>query len=595
MNAIKQVIIVGILVLCTDAHAINVFGVIPNETVWSSADSPVHVVGDLDIAGLTVEPGVEIRLTGDYEIVVSGVIRSLGSQESPVVFRPSDDNPAGWRGFYFEDSDSGSEFRWTRIEGANSSGVHIVRSNPSFDHVTFEGNRATYGGAIRAEILDDNLRITNSLFVNNLASTAGGAIYAVGPTGPADAVLEVTESVFRQNNAGTTNDTQENTFGGAIYVEGNSVITGSTFTENEARAYTIYALGGRYTWGGAVYTALGRSEINASIFKGNACRMGAHGQTPDASRAYGGAVHLASGELLLGNDLLVDNELIASRNPDYRGSGVYIGDGACSIINCTLARNGTHAVYRDGGLVEILNSILYFNNNSGEQIAGSMLATYSDIQNGFSGEGNIRLNPIFNGLYVIVQPSPTIDAGNPDPEFVDIFPPGQGSTRNDLGYTGGPATQHWNNPVCYRDADGDGYGNPTNFAYMSSCTFNYVPDNNDCDDQDPTIFPGDDDSCPDPSTINGVRGFLGNETVWSSADSPVHVVGDLDIAGLTVEPGVEIRLTGDYEIVVSGVIRSLGSQESPVVFRPSDDNPAGWRGFYFEDSDSGSEFSLDPD
>lgn len=386
-------------------------GFINNGTVWSIEYSPINIVGDLKIGGLTIEQGVEIHITGNYKIEVSGVIHSLGSEELPVVFKPSDDNTTGWQGIYFEDTVSGSQFSWTRIEGANSSGVHIVRSNPSFDHVTFQGNSAVYGGAIRAEIFNNDLRITNSLFIDNYASTAGGAIYAVMPTGPDDPVLEVTGSVFRRNNVGNISDTYNNTSGGAIYVEGNSIITGSKFIENEAQAYTVYARDGRYARGGAVYIDKGFSEIKATTFMGNACRMGAHYQSPDKSCAYGGAVYLASGTIILSNDLLVNNELEGGRYPDHRGSGVFIASGNCTIVNSTLVHNNTHAVYRSGGQVEILNSILFFNNSGKEQVSGPVLATYSDIQNGFSGQRNMSYNPILNDKFQPGEGSPCIDSG----------------------------------------------------------------------------------------------------------------------------------------------------------------------------------------
>jgi len=110
----------------------------------------------------------------------------------------------------------------------------------------------------------------------------------------------------------------------------------SAFTENEARAYTIYAKRGRYTRGGAIYATGGRSEFNATTFMRNACRMGAHSQPPDAGRAYGGALHLASAESMLGNSLLAENTLAGGRRPDHRGSGIYISDGTANIVNSTV-------------------------------------------------------------------------------------------------------------------------------------------------------------------------------------------------------------------------------------------------------------------
>ena len=47
----------------------------------------------------------------------------------------------------------------------------------------------------------------------------------------------------------------------------------------------------------------------------------------------------------------------------------------------------------------------------------------------------------------------------------------------------------------YRDADGDGYGDPE--TVLAACTLpaGYLPDSQDCDDTDPEVHPGADDPC----------------------------------------------------------------------------------------------------
>lgn len=428
-----------LLLWTRSSTAIDVCGLIQDE-IWSIADSPVMVTCDLNIAELTINSGVEVHVAGKYEITVNGILRALGTRESPVIFKAAAENADGWGGISFEDTIEGSEFLWTRIEGSNNSGVHLVRSNPTFDYVTFRGNSASNGGGLFAELLDKNLDLNNCLFADNYADTAGGAIYAVGPSGPDDAFLVLSECVFLQNSAGTTTDTRHSTRGGALNIQGNSRILRCTFRRNEARAYTIFALGGRYTRGGAIFAGEGRTKIIATVFLANACRMGAHSQTPDASREYGGAVYQSSGTLLLSNSVVVENVLSGGRWPDRRGSGLYVNGGTCSIVNTSMAANSHHAVYRDGGEIDILNSILFHSNNSGAQISDSsntVSVTYSNIQHGYDGEGNIGFDPIFDEYFRIVSPSPAIDAGHPGSEYYDLFPPGLGGPRNDMGATGG--------------------------------------------------------------------------------------------------------------------------------------------------------------
>ena len=77
--------------------------------------------------------------------------------------------------------------------------------------------------------------------------------------------------------------------------------------------------------------------------------------------------------------------------------------------------------------------------------------SYSDIQGGWQGEGNIDADPLFvdpdNADFHLQPNSPAIDAGNPDSQFNDIEDPNnhgfalfpsQATVRNDMGAFGGP-------------------------------------------------------------------------------------------------------------------------------------------------------------
>ena len=86
----------------------------------------------------------------------------------------------------------------------------------------------------------------------------------------------------------------------------------------------------------------------------------------------------------------------------------------------------------DEAAVEMLNSITW--NNTPDNIyenGGLLASTYSNIQGGWEGEGNIDADPQFtdpeNAVYTLQSTSPCIDAGDPNSE---LDPDG---TRADMG------------------------------------------------------------------------------------------------------------------------------------------------------------------
>ena len=168
-----------------------------------------------------------------------------------------------------------------------------------------------------------------------------------------------------------------------------------------------------------------------------------------ANSFYGGGGLLSYGQAILVN-------CIATANA-YEGFRFGTGPGQATIINCTVAANapGFYGVYSDGPAVGITNSILYFNNSGGVQFAGNITFAYSDVQGGAPvGPGNISFAPGLCPNQSLIQGSPCIDAGSPNPIYNDgcidnagtCTPYSRGTIRNDMGAFGGPAACCWANP-----------------------------------------------------------------------------------------------------------------------------------------------------
>ncbi len=89
------------------------------------------------------------------------------------------------------------------------------------------------------------------------------------------------------------------------------------------------------------------------------------------------------------NDGTIERCLITG-NRQY---GIFGGNP--NVVNCTVADNSLHGLSSFSPIVT--NSIIYFNNGGGENLVGqkTLTVTYSDIQGGASGDGNIDADPYF--------------------------------------------------------------------------------------------------------------------------------------------------------------------------------------------------------
>ena len=187
---------------------------------------------------------------------------------------------------------------------------------------------------------------------------------------------------------------------------------------------------------------------------------------------YGGGIHAGGGsQVVVENCRIVDNQLntgtfaggvysggegthvdligcVVAGNWAWASGGATLVDwsGSMRFENCTVTGNSsTNFFGHQGGIgmanygtVEVHNSIVW--GNSGTQIGSFSSpydvgthadATYSDIQGGFTGTGNLDADPQFVdagvGSYHLSEGSPCIDAGDP------LSAPDADGTAADMG------------------------------------------------------------------------------------------------------------------------------------------------------------------
>ncbi len=292
-------------------------------------------------------------------------------------------------------------------------GMYNEGVSPRVVNCTFTANASYYSGGAMFNF-NNAPHIENCSFVGNTANHRGGACYS------RDSAATFTACRFADNDAGYWQAD-----GGGLYASGmpGIAIDRCTFDGNVASGYGGGAMlhQGNFVVRDSLFVDnLAESGGGLKVSGGNAVIEGCRFQGNRAHHYGGGLSVVAPGDVLLENDVLFDNSVGSGTG------GAIINSGAgLRIVNTTVFRNVTAPVSEAGGLHTtgcgtsvVVNSIFW--GNSGAQIhrrSGSThSASYSDIQDGFAGPGNIDADPLFvapeAGDLRLRPHSPCIDAAD---------------------------------------------------------------------------------------------------------------------------------------------------------------------------------------
>ncbi len=288
----------------------------------------------------------------------------------------------------------------------HGGGMYISSSgSPTVQNISFTGNAANgHGGGMSNE---GNAVLTHITFINNTTNNDGGGLSIYG-----NPVLTDVDFIGNQS-----------VIGGGLSVSGSY----NHVTINQARFIGNRAVSGTYyTDGGGMYVNQGEGSslyLTNAIFSGN------------TSTWYGGGI------LIFVGDLHLTNVLFSGNWAGYSGGGMDIRQVAPVLTNVTFTGNWSTyggGIYLNSSGLNLVNSIFWGNYGPygspfDKQIwidAGPLNATYTDLQGGYAGVGNIDADPQFTapitatvaptttGDYHLQITSPAIDAGDNTPVIV---------------------------------------------------------------------------------------------------------------------------------------------------------------------------------
>lgn len=355
------------------------------------------------------------------------------------------------------------------IDAAAEGDTVLVADGRYFENINFKGKGITVASQV---IIDGNTQhILNTIIDGSQPvnpDTASCVLFINGED--STSILEG----FTITGGTGTKWTDEH--GAGVYFEGGGILAAYTspgirhnyITKN----YAIRKVSGTVSaGGGGIRAGDGNPAIIGNIITEN-------------EGMYGGGIVLNYTKATVKNNVITLNKVYAAvAASTFGGGGVWINQvGPIVLENNTIAGNsssggGSQAAGRGGGVLVwgsstiMRNNIVWGNsqarNNQVYNLSASLTVEYCNVEDGYSGTGNISDDPLFESSnYLLNQNSPSVDAGNPSIEFNDPSDaagavwPSLGTEKNDMGAYGGPLRFIFPDNVLNVEED---VSNPTGF------------------------------------------------------------------------------------------------------------------------------------
>lgn len=353
-------VVSGALVFPIEAAVLNVPSM-DYPTIQSAIDSAVSGVDAVEVLnGSYLETidflGKNITVRSANGAGFTTIDGSTGTG-SVVIFQGSETQAAQLIGFTITGGTG------TLSSGYTYGGGILVRfgSSPTISDCIINGNNAGSGAGIA--IMSSSPSIKDCVIDSNTAETSGGGI----SVGGSQAAPMITHCVISNNTA---------TSGGGVRIlnSAQGTFTACTIRDNVAAD--------QWDGGGFSIESDSTSRILSCLITGN-------------TAGVGGGIFSSDSSPNVTNSTIAGN-IATETNPDWQGGGIYVRWSASPTIGVT-------------------NSIIWANSPNQVQLnSSSITLTYSAVQGGWPGTGNIDENPWFAGPndFHLLGDSPCIDVGD---------------------------------------------------------------------------------------------------------------------------------------------------------------------------------------
>ncbi len=413
---------------------------------WNMAGSPYLIETDIFIPGgstLTIDPGVEVRFAGHYQVYASGALKAIGTASAPITFHAADTTGwsndhvpnGGWKGMYFRMfSDTGSVLEYCNISDckyggdtaiSTSTGTITAYKDLRLSHCDIFHNQATSavsaGSVIKVSLYEGQLVINDCKVHDNLSTWStidqeNGGTMTVSFTG--NQVYNNTSSypVWFVNLNGNIegNDLHHNHSsgsGGTLTIQYNCILTvkGNKIHHNTAeRAAAIVALSSVV-------------DLNSNLICNNYSSVATCGLVDG-----GAAMQISSNFTGTYNAALIRNNVIANNRTEFNGGAINLIYANAEVMNNTIVNNSASkggAIYmmNNSQTVNVKNNIMF--NNEMVPMLGMVhypsMFLFNSYNLGYSH--NWAQGHLNEDLYAVVAPSVWGDTSSNIADTLPLF------------------------------------------------------------------------------------------------------------------------------------------------------------------------------